>query len=236
MKNRNPFLVLLFSIITLGIYYIYYLVSTKNEMKKLGAEIPTAWLLIVPIVWWYWFYKYAVGVDKVTNHEFSTGVSFVLLFFLGGIAGAIIQTGFNKVGSAAPAAAPVDPALDSLNSSLEDPAPADPSGVPPSSDPSPMPPSTDPGPSVVPPSDPGTPPSSDPTPIPTDPVPPSTDPSPMPPSSDPVPPVSPPSDPGSPPSSDPTPPASDPTTPPGPSIDGVTPPNLTPSAIKVQFS
>lgn len=48
VKNRNIFLVYLFSIITFGIYSIYWLVSTKNEMNSLGAKIPTALLLIIP--------------------------------------------------------------------------------------------------------------------------------------------------------------------------------------------
>ena len=50
VKKINVALVYLFSIITFGIYAIYWIVSTKNEMNKLGAKIPTALLLFVPIV------------------------------------------------------------------------------------------------------------------------------------------------------------------------------------------
>ena len=50
VMHRNIFLVYLFSFITFGIYTIYWLVSTKEEMNTLGATIPTAWLIIVPIV------------------------------------------------------------------------------------------------------------------------------------------------------------------------------------------
>jgi len=107
MKNRNPFLVLLFSIITIGLYDIYLYVSTKNEMNQKGAQIPTAWLLIIPFVAWYWLWKYAEGVEQVTNNEFSQVVSFLLIFFLGGIGQTVLQTGFNKVGASAPSAAPL---------------------------------------------------------------------------------------------------------------------------------
>jgi len=49
VKHRNILLVYLFSIITFGIYAIYWLVSTKNDINSLGAKIPTAWLIIIPI-------------------------------------------------------------------------------------------------------------------------------------------------------------------------------------------
>lgn len=42
--------VLLLPLITFGIYQIVWYVKTKNEMNQLGATIPTAWLVIVPIV------------------------------------------------------------------------------------------------------------------------------------------------------------------------------------------
>ena len=49
IKKRNILLVYLFSFITFGIYAIYWLVKTKEEIKGLGAEIPTGWLIILPI-------------------------------------------------------------------------------------------------------------------------------------------------------------------------------------------
>jgi hypothetical protein len=42
MKQRNVAAVLFLSIITFGIYTIVWFVKTKNEMNKLGAQIPTA--------------------------------------------------------------------------------------------------------------------------------------------------------------------------------------------------
>ncbi|NBU33013.1 DUF4234 domain-containing protein [bacterium] len=68
MKKRSPVAVLLLPFVTFGIYSIYWLVKTKGEMKALGADIPTAWLIIVPLVnfWWYW--KYCKGVEQVTNY------------------------------------------------------------------------------------------------------------------------------------------------------------------------
>jgi len=97
MQNRNPFLVFLLPIITFGIYGIVWYVSTKREMNAKGAQIPTAWLLIIPIVNIYWLFKYAQGVEAVTKGDMSTGPAFVLLLLLGSIGMAIMQSKFNSL-------------------------------------------------------------------------------------------------------------------------------------------
>jgi len=96
MRNRNPALVLVFTIITFFIYGIYWMVSTKNEMNEQGASIPTAWLIIVPIVsiWWQW--KYCTGVEQVSKGRLGGAVAFLLILFLGPIGMAIIQSTFNQ--------------------------------------------------------------------------------------------------------------------------------------------
>ena len=97
MQERSPLAVLLLPFVTLGIYSIYWLVTTKTEMLGKRADIPTAWLLIVPIanIWWYW--KYSEGVEKVTNSQTSAGVAFLMLFLLPIVGPAILQSYFNKV-------------------------------------------------------------------------------------------------------------------------------------------
>jgi len=97
MQNRNPIVVALLAIVTLGIYAIYWLVKTKGEMVEKGAEIPTAWLLIVPIANIYWLWKYCEGVEKVTNGKLSGVVAFLVFFVLSIIGMAIIQNTFNSV-------------------------------------------------------------------------------------------------------------------------------------------
>lgn len=113
MKNRSPVAVLLLPFVTFGIYSLYWLVKTKGEMKTLGADIPTAWLLIVPFVniWWYW--KYCQGVEKVTNGKLSGVLSFIGFLLIGFIMSAIVQDSFNNVGSSAAATPP--PANDQSN-------------------------------------------------------------------------------------------------------------------------
>ena len=97
MKHRNPIAVFFLSLITFGIYALVWQVKTKGEMNKLGAKIPSAWLLIIPFVNIYWLWKYCEGIDKVTNSKLSGVMAFVLLFLLGSIGMAIIQNDFNLV-------------------------------------------------------------------------------------------------------------------------------------------
>src|SRR5258708_18513738 len=97
MRQRNPFAVLLLPFVTFGIYSWYWFVSTKNEMNKLGEQIPTAWIWLIPVIgplWWYW--KYSEGVEHVTKGKISGVIAFILLLIFGIIAHAIIQDSFNK--------------------------------------------------------------------------------------------------------------------------------------------
>lgn len=90
-------MVILLSLITLGIYTLVWDVRTKNEMNTKGAQIPTAWLSIVPFVSYFWLWKFSEGVEVVTNKEMGTWTAFLLLYFLGIIGMAIIQDKLNQV-------------------------------------------------------------------------------------------------------------------------------------------
>ncbi|MEI6481406.1 MAG: DUF4234 domain-containing protein [Candidatus Saccharibacteria bacterium] len=126
MKNRSPIAVALLPLVTFGIYGIFWYVGTKEEMNAQGADIPTAWLLIIPLANIYWMWKYCGGVEKVTNAKYSQVMAFVLVYLLGSIGGAIIQDAFNKVGAPAmaPAAAsPMQPAAPEMPSTPTDTTP-----------------------------------------------------------------------------------------------------------------
>jgi hypothetical protein len=96
MTKRSVVAVILLSIVTLGIYALVWMVKTKGEMVKCGADIPTAWLLIVPIASIYWSWKFAGGVEHVTRGKMSQVIAFILMFVLGLIGMAIIQAELNK--------------------------------------------------------------------------------------------------------------------------------------------
>ncbi len=113
MKNRNPIAVFIFGFITGGLYSLYWNIATKTEMNERGANIPTAWLLIIPFVNIWWLWKWSQGVEHVTNGKMSGVISFVLELFTGPIGDAIIQDSFNRSTVANPSAgAPVAPVAD----------------------------------------------------------------------------------------------------------------------------
>ena len=97
VKKRNIVLVYLFLIITFGFYGLYWLVSTKNEMNGLGAKIPTAWLLIIPIANIYWIYKYYEGFSVNVKKDNHAVLWFIVHIILPIIMPAIVQSELNKL-------------------------------------------------------------------------------------------------------------------------------------------
>lgn len=97
IKKRNIVAVYLLSFITFGIYCIYWSVKTKGEINSLGAKIPTAWLLIVPIANLYWSYKYCEGFAVNVKKDNNTILWFILYVLVGIIMPAIVQSELNKI-------------------------------------------------------------------------------------------------------------------------------------------
>ncbi len=96
VEQRNPWLWLVLSFVTFGIAAIYWFVKTKTEINSLGAKIPTAWFLIIPIVNFYWVYKYAEGFVGFVKKGDSAILWFVILLFLGPIGLMVVQMELNK--------------------------------------------------------------------------------------------------------------------------------------------
>jgi hypothetical protein len=101
MKKRSPAVVFILGFITFGIYPLYWYVDTRAELNKLGAKIPTAWIILIPVVGGlYFLWKYSEGVDQITGGKLSKVMAFLLLWLLGGIGQAITQDYYNKLGNA----------------------------------------------------------------------------------------------------------------------------------------
>ena len=101
VKYRNPVLVIVFSIITLGIYAIYWLVSTTNELRRIASSAPNPWLLLLLLVpavnifvgfWYYWKYSKAIGEIS----DFEPVLLFVLWIIISPVAMIIAQIQLNK--------------------------------------------------------------------------------------------------------------------------------------------
>lgn len=97
MTKRSPVGVIFLFFVTVGIYSVVWLVATKNEMNRLGANIPAAWWLFVPFANFRWFWIYGKGVALVTNGAYSALGSFLLMIFLGPFGNAILQGEFNRL-------------------------------------------------------------------------------------------------------------------------------------------
>ena len=97
IKKRNPVWVIILSIITCGIYLIYWFVQTKEEMKSLGANIPSAWLIIVPIGNLYLLYKYCDGFSEYVKKDKLGIVWFVATMVISPVLPVIIQVELNKL-------------------------------------------------------------------------------------------------------------------------------------------
>jgi len=69
MVKRNLFLVWLLTSLTQGLYTLFWYVKTKREMTNLGESIRPAWMLIIPVVNWYWLWNYSQAVSKIINQK-----------------------------------------------------------------------------------------------------------------------------------------------------------------------
>lgn len=102
MQTRSPATVVILSIVTLGIYFLVWMVKTKNEMNSAyKAEIPTAWLCWVPL-WWAW--KYSRGVELATQGKVSQVMAMVTLHLFPPLGQWLIQA---KINESIPNIAPV---------------------------------------------------------------------------------------------------------------------------------
>ncbi len=120
IKQRDPVAIIILSIITFGIYALYWTVKTKGEINNLGASIPTAWLFVIPIVNIYFAYKYAEGFSVYVKKDNNTILWFLLYLVIAPVAMILVQMELNKLASAplptpsaaapAPVTAPSTPA------------------------------------------------------------------------------------------------------------------------------
>ncbi len=98
VTKRSVATVIILTFVTFGIYSLVWAVKTKNEMNSLGANVPTAWMILIPFIGpllWYW--KFSGGVEHVTAGKMSGVIAFILIVLLGFIGMAIIQAELNKV-------------------------------------------------------------------------------------------------------------------------------------------
>ena len=98
-KNRNPVTCIVLSIITCGIYYLYWLWVTNQQINELtGTEIVGSGMLILgwfcfPVLWYDWYKWDYVLQDIGQQYNVRYGNNFILwliLCFVGGV-GSIVM-------------------------------------------------------------------------------------------------------------------------------------------------
>jgi len=111
MKERNIALCIIFSIITCGIYAIYWLVQLNKEISQLsGTEPDNAALVVIltivtcGIYGWYWCFKMGQKVNTIKGEDNNHIIYIVLAILeLSIVNYALMQDTINKhIGDAAP--------------------------------------------------------------------------------------------------------------------------------------
>lgn len=106
IQPRNIVLCIIFSLITCGIYGIYWMIMINNEVNTLANE-PGATsggmvflfsLITCGIYGWYWLYKMGERCDRIKNTNGSSNILFMILGIvgLGIISYCLIQDTINK--------------------------------------------------------------------------------------------------------------------------------------------
>lgn len=93
MKNRNVLLALLFSVLTLGIYYIYWFISLTNQSNELAPKNATmggigaffATIFTLGIYNAYWCYRMGEKAGEMLNKNSDGFLYLILWFFTFGI-------------------------------------------------------------------------------------------------------------------------------------------------------
>lgn len=98
-KKRSLVVMAFLMLLTGGLYFFYWLYVTKEDINRLGGNIPTFWFAVIPFLNIYFDYHYAYNFMRYIRHEsddFLVLVFCVLLVCLPVIAPFFIQHALNR--------------------------------------------------------------------------------------------------------------------------------------------
>ncbi len=101
IKHRNMFVQVLLTIITLGIYTIYWFYQISMEMKNIANDTnasPALWtvLLFIPFGAFYSYYKFSELYEQISSEKFNRWLLFVLYLVFSPAVWFIVQTDLNR--------------------------------------------------------------------------------------------------------------------------------------------
>ncbi len=80
MKKRSIGKMLLLTIVTIGIYRLYWFIKTRAEMKSIAnVDIPTPWIFAIP----FFGYVFGIGLLVVSTDSYRGSNPVALLVFYG---------------------------------------------------------------------------------------------------------------------------------------------------------
>lgn len=97
MIHESPVKIVLLTMVTCGIYAIFYFYKSAEELNARGAEVPSFIWIFIPVLSLLWTWKWAQGVEKVTGGQLSAVMTLVYLMFLGPIGQYLVQSKLNQV-------------------------------------------------------------------------------------------------------------------------------------------
>ncbi|MDR0462865.1 MAG: hypothetical protein LBG64_01430 [Pseudomonadales bacterium] len=99
MKNRSPIVVaLVLPLVTCFLYPIYWFIVTGNEMSQRGVDLPAIWWVFIPGLNLVWLFKWAQGVEQISNGKVSAITLFIIGFVFLPAEMFIAQKAFNEAG------------------------------------------------------------------------------------------------------------------------------------------
>jgi hypothetical protein len=98
MRERTIWAMVILTIVTFGFYTIYWIVGTKRDLNRMGAQIPTSLLFFIPFANFYYLYLFAAAFCKYVLKDPSQEIAyFLLITFLMPIGTFIYQIKINDM-------------------------------------------------------------------------------------------------------------------------------------------
>jgi hypothetical protein len=95
--QKSPVALFFLIMFTCGIYSLFWYGAASRFARARGAEIPPVWHLFIPILGLIYIWKFCKGMETASRGQMSAGTNLAMLFLLGAIGMAIMQSNLQKL-------------------------------------------------------------------------------------------------------------------------------------------